>query len=56
MIPFITRHIYNLPRTTRNMSKVKQDLKDFAYAAGLILAAAIGAGIAWVVTHLSFGL
>lgn len=54
MTPFICRHLFGWPRTTRNLQRTRERIKDAVTVLGLILSAIIGAALAHVITHLAF--
>lgn len=50
MIPFITRHLFNLPRTAANCNKTRQKLRNLGHGIACLLGALfLAACAAWIV-------
>lgn len=56
MIPFLTRHLFGLPRTRANQNIVRLKLRNFARFCAMLAGALFLAWQAWIIANLVFSL
>lgn len=56
MIPFLTRHVFGLPRTLANQNIVRLKLKNFGRFCAMLAGALFLAWQAWIIAQLAFAL
>lgn len=54
MIPFLTRHLFQLPRTTANCNKVRLKLRNLGHWLACILGAGFLAVCFWALARMAF--
>lgn len=55
-IPFLTRHLFGLPRTRANQNIVRLKLRNFARFCAMLAGALFLAWQAWIIANLVFSL
>ena len=56
MIPFITRHVFGLPRTIANQNIVRLKLKTLGRSIAMLAGALFLAWQTWIIAQLAFAL
>ena len=56
MIPFLTRHLFNLPRTHANQNKVRLKLRNLGHWLACIVGAGFLAVSFWILAKLAFAI